>query len=80
MEIEAVAPPRLLDRQGWSTLVAGALLLLISLTANYGDDNLIHFGTLQTSEQIGVGLHVAALAALFGVDEVFSEGRRSRRS
>ena len=45
------SPPRLLDRQGWSTLVAGALLLLISFTTNYGDDNLLHFGTLQTSEQ-----------------------------
>jgi len=43
--------PRLLDRQGWSTLVAGALLLLISFTTNYGDDNLLHFVTLQTSEQ-----------------------------
>ena len=54
----------MLDRQGWSTLVADALLLLISFTTNYGDDNLLHFGTLQISEQIGVGLHLAALAAL----------------
>ena len=60
--------------RGWSTLVAGSLLLLISFTTNYGDDNLSQFGTFQTSEQIGVGLHLAALAALAGVDEVFSEG------
>jgi hypothetical protein len=52
--------------RGWSTLVAGSLLLLISFTTNYGDDNLSQFGTFQTSEQIGVGLHLAALAALAG--------------
>ena len=52
--------------RGWSTLVAGSLLLLISFTTNYGDDNLFQFGTFQTSEQIGVGLHLAALAALAG--------------
>jgi hypothetical protein len=27
--------PWLPDRQGWSTLIAGALLLLISFTTNY---------------------------------------------
>ena len=69
------SPPRLLDRQGWSTLVAGALLLLISFTTNYGDDNLLHFGTLQTSEQIGVGLHLAALAALAGDAQLASRLR-----
>jgi hypothetical protein len=47
---DSTPPPRRLDRYGWSTLVAGALLL--------------HFGTLQISEQIGVGLHLAALAVL----------------
>ena len=67
--------PRLLDRQGWSTLLAGALLLLISLTTNYGDDNLLHFGTFQTSEQIGVGLHLAALAALAGDGQLASRLR-----
>ena len=58
--------PWLLDRQGWSTLVAGALLLLISFTTNYGDDNLLQFGNLQAAIKIGVGLHLAALAALAG--------------
>jgi hypothetical protein len=39
-----LAPPLvLLDRQGWSTLFAGSLLLLISFTTNYGDDNLFQF-------------------------------------
>ena len=66
--------PRLLDRQGWSTLVAGALLLLISFTANYGDDNLLQFSSIAVAHKIGICLHLAALAALACVDEVFSEG------
>jgi hypothetical protein len=44
-------PRRLFDRQGWSTLLAGALLLLISFTTNYGDDNLLRFASLKTSHQ-----------------------------
>jgi hypothetical protein len=71
---DSVPPPRLLDRQGWSTLAAGALLLLISFTTNYGNDNLSRFRRLPAHDQVGVGLHIAALAALVGVDEVFSEG------
>jgi len=69
-------PPRhrWLDRQGFSTLFAGALLLLISFTTNYGDDNLLKFRGLPAAIQIGIYLHIAALAALAGVDEVFSEG------
>lgn len=43
--------PRLLDRQGWSTLLAGALLLLISFITNYGDDHLSRFRTLPAHEQ-----------------------------
>jgi hypothetical protein len=31
---------------GRRTIAAGALLLLISFTTNYGNDNLFHFGTL----------------------------------
>ena len=65
--LPALAPqPGLLDRQGWSTLLAGALLLLISFITNYGDDNLLHFGRLPADVQIGVGCHLAALAALAG--------------
>ena len=60
------SPPRLLNRQGWSTLVAGALLLLISFTTNDGDDNLFQFGNLQAAHKVGICLHLAALAALAG--------------
>jgi Na+-transporting methylmalonyl-CoA/oxaloacetate decarboxylase gamma subunit len=63
---DSVPPPRLLDRQGWSTLAAGALLLLISFTTNYDDDNLSRSRRLPTHDQIGMGLHLAALAALAG--------------
>ena len=55
--------PRWLDRQGFSTLFAGALLLLISFTTNYGDDNLLHLGSIPVYDQVGMGLHLAALAA-----------------
>ena len=72
--------PRLLDRQGWSTFIAGSLLLLISFTTNYGDENLLHFGTLQTSEQIGVGLHLAALAALAGDAQLATRLRHRARN
>ena len=58
--------PRWLDRQGSSTPFAGALLLLISFTTNYGDDNLFQLAKLPAHVQIGMGLHLAALAALAG--------------
>jgi len=67
------SPPRPFDRQGWFTLAAGALLPVISFTTNYGDDNLLNIGNLPAAIQVGVGLHLAALATLVGVDEVFSE-------
>jgi hypothetical protein len=70
-------PPRLFDRQGWSTLLAGALLLVISFTTNYGDDNLLHLASLKTAHQIGMGLHFAALAALVGDVELASRLRLS---
>jgi hypothetical protein len=41
----------LFDRQGWSTLFAGILLLLISFTTNYGDDNLFHLSSLPAHDK-----------------------------
>jgi hypothetical protein len=41
----------LLDLQGWSTLFAGSLLLLISFTTNFGDDNVFQFRNLPAHEQ-----------------------------
>jgi len=37
-----------------------------AFTTNYGKDNLFHFGTLPAFVQVGMGLHLAALAALAG--------------
>jgi hypothetical protein len=74
------APPRLLDRQGWSTLFAGFLLLLISFTTNYGDDNLFQFRNLPADVQVGVGLQLAALAALAGDVELASRLRHRARN
>jgi len=74
-QADSVPPPRLLDRQGWSTLAASALLLLISFTTNYGDDNLFQFGRLPAAVTLGVGLHLAALAALAGDAQLASRLR-----
>jgi len=45
-------------------MVAGALLLLISFTTSYGDDNLLQFSSIAVAHKIGICLHLAALAAL----------------
>ena len=67
-----VPQPRPLDRQGWSTLLAGSLLLLISFTANYGDHNLSRFLRLPAHDKVGICFHFAALAALVGYVELAS--------
>ena len=72
--------PRWLDRQGFSTLFAGALLLLISFTTNYGDDNLFHLSSLAATHKIGMGLHLAALAALAGDVELATRLRHRARN
>jgi len=69
------SPPCPFDRQGWFTLAAGTLLLLISFTTNYGDDNLRHLGSLPAAVKVGMGLHIAALAALVGDVELASRLR-----
>ena len=72
--------PRWLDRQGFSTLFAGALLLLISFTTNYGDDNLLQFRALTAAIQIGIYLHIAALAALAGDVQLATRLRHRARN
>jgi hypothetical protein len=58
------APPLLLYSQGWSTLLAGALLLMISFTTDYADDNLFRCGSFPGPAKVGMLLHFTALAAL----------------
>jgi hypothetical protein len=56
----------LLDRQALAMLFAGILLLLISFTTIYSYGDLQYYRSLGIDEQVGVGLHLAAVAALFG--------------
>ncbi len=77
---DSLPPPWLLDRQGWSSLLAGALLLPISSTTNYGDDNLFQLGALPAHDQVGMGLHLAALAALAGDAQLATRLRHRARN
>ena len=54
-------------------MIAGGLLLAISFFCNIGYGTLLHLRAAALDEQIGVCLHLAALAALVGVAEGFCE-------
>jgi hypothetical protein len=71
--------PPVLDRQAAATLIAGGLLLAISFFTNYGHGALLHIRAAALDEQIGVSLHTAALAALFGDAELASRLRDRAR-
>lgn len=71
--------PALLDQQAIATLSAGGLLIAISFLTNYGHGAFFHFSALPLDEQIGVSLHTAALAALFGDAELASRLRDRAR-
>jgi stage V sporulation protein SpoVS len=62
------------DLQGSITLLAGALIALITLFTSYGHVEIPGVGSIQLNQQAGVLLIIASLATLAGVDEVFSEG------
>ena len=68
-----------LDRQAAATFLAGALLIAISFLTNYGHGALLHLSTFSLDEQIGVSLHAAALAALFGDAELATRLRDRTR-
>ncbi|MFM7228328.1 MAG: hypothetical protein ACKO2F_01655 [Cyanobacteriota bacterium] len=55
-------------------------MLLISFTTNYGDDNFLNLGRLPTPDQVGVGLHFAALAALAGDAQLATRLRHRARN
>jgi hypothetical protein len=56
------------------------LLLLISFTTNHGDDNLFHSARLPPTIKVGMGLHLAALAARVGVVELATRVRHRARN
>jgi hypothetical protein len=62
------------DLQGSITLLAGALIALITLFTSYGHVDIPGVGSIQLNQQAGVLFIIASLATLAGVDEVFSEG------
>jgi hypothetical protein len=68
-----------LDRQAAATLLAGSLLIAISFLTNYGHGAILHLSSLSLDEQIGVSLHTAALAALFGDAELATRLRDRTR-
>ena len=78
-EAGALGQP-LLDRQAVATLVAGGLLILISFATNYCYADLPRFFSLGVDEQVGLSLHLAALAALFGDAELATRLRHRTRN
>ena len=72
--------PPVLDRQAAATLIAGALLLAISFFSNIGYGTLLHIRAAALDEQIGVCLHLAALAALVGDAELATRLRHRARN
>jgi len=69
-----------LDGQARTALIGGTLLILISFITSYGDINLLRFAHLPLHEQVGVSLHLAALAALVGEVELASRLRDRARN
>ena len=64
-----------IDGQGCWNLLAGTLLILISFTTNYNNGDIQAFRSLPWHDQVGMGLHLAALAALAGDVELASRLR-----
>ena len=77
--VSVMKPPSLLDQQAIATLSAGGRLIAMSFLTNYGHGAFFHFSALPLDEQIGVSLHTAALAALFGDAELASRLRDRAR-
>jgi hypothetical protein len=55
-------------------LATGLVVALISFFTSYSHVDLFGFLQFKVNQQIGIPLLLAAMAALFGEDEVFSEG------
>ena len=64
-----------LDRAGLAALLAGTLILLITLFTSYSHVDIPAYGSIQVNQQIGIYLLFAALAALFGEVKLASNGR-----
>jgi hypothetical protein len=71
---DAEASSTSLDPMGWASSAAGLLVVLITFFTSYSYVDLIGFLHIKVGQQIGIPLLLAAMAALVGEDEVFSEG------
>jgi len=78
--VSVMISPPFLDRQTTATLIAGALLLAISFFSNVGYEALFHIRAAALDEQIGLCLHLAALAALVGDAELATRLRHRARN
>ena len=65
----------LFDLQGWITLLAGALLALITLFTSYGHVDIPGAGPILLNQQAGVLLILASLATLAGDVELATRRR-----
>ena len=63
-----------LDRSGQAALVASSLVVLITFFTSHSHVDIPAHESVTVNQQIGIPLLLAALAALVGEDEVFSEG------
>jgi hypothetical protein len=63
-----------LDQSGLAALVAGSLVVLISYFSSDSHVDIPAHASIAVNQRIRIPLLLAALAALVGVDEVFSEG------
>jgi len=64
MDLDPAERFPLLDRSGIAALLAGTLIILITLFTSYSHVDIPGHGSLPINQQIGVPLLVAALAAL----------------
>ena len=63
-----------LERSGLAALLAGSLLVLITFFTFYSHVDIPAHASIAVNQQIRIPLLSAALAALVGVDVVFSVG------
>ena len=63
------------DIQGWTTLVIGGLLVLITLFSSYSHAFLPFIGTVGFNQQIGVLLFLALVPPLLGDVELATRRR-----
>ena len=72
------APP--LDPAGLVSLAAGVLIILITFFTSYNHVDLFGFLRFRVSQQIGIPLLLAAMAALVGEVKLASNSRRADQS